>query len=121
MVFGGFSRTGWRGGCSWEGALLRSFFLGNHNIITVKTAQYLLFRCFYRQGIQIKVIGVDYTHGILFTGLGDGGLSVGGHFQYVFPNTEGGVLNDMIAAEVHKNLFHLTFLLNTNFPQSIMF
>ena len=71
--------------------------------------------------IPIKVIGVDYTRGILFTGLGDGGLSVGGHFQYVFPNTEGGVLNDMIAAEVHKNLFHLTFLLNTNFPQSIMF
>lgn len=85
-----------QGSLRTDGDIARRFFFGDHNIITVKTAQYLLFRRFYRQGIQIKVIGVDYTGSILFTGLGDSNLSVGGHFQYVFPNTEGGVLNYMI-------------------------
>lgn len=88
-----------------DGDIASGFLLGNHNIITVKTVQHLLFRRFYRQGIQIKGIGVDYTGSILFTGLGDSNLSVGGHFQYVFPNTKGGVLNDMITAEVHNFTF----------------
>ena len=83
-----------QGGFRADGDIASSFFPGNHNIKTFKAIQYLLFRCFYRQGIQIKKIGIDDPRSILFTGLGDSNISVGGHFQYVFPNTEGGVLND---------------------------
>ena len=91
-----------QGGLRADGDITSSFFLGNHNIITVKTIQYLLPGHFYRQGIQIKVIGVDYTCSILFTGLGDSNLSVGGQFQYLFPDIEGRMLNHMIAGRQYS-------------------